>query len=91
MFKKLFGDPNSRKLKKYQPDVKEINLLEEDVQGLSDEELSAKTDEFRKRLNEGEDLDDILSEAFAVIREASKRVLGLRQYDVLLIGGLVLL
>ncbi|MEO1591158.1 MAG: preprotein translocase subunit SecA, partial [Cyanobacteria bacterium J06632_22] len=90
MFKKLFGDPNSRKLKKYQPDVKEINLLEEDMQALSDEALSAKTDEFRKRLDEGEDLDDILTEAFAVIREASKRVLGLRHYDVQLIGGMVL-
>ncbi len=90
MFKKLFGDPNSRKLKKYQPDVKEINLLEEDMQALSDEELAAKTDEFRKRLDEDEDLDDILTEAFAVVREASKRVLGMRHYDVQLIGGMVL-
>ncbi|MEO0758876.1 MAG: preprotein translocase subunit SecA [Cyanobacteria bacterium J06648_16] len=90
MLKKLFGDPNSRKLKKYQPDVKEINLLEEDMQALSDEGLAAKTDEFRKRLDEGEDLDDILTEAFAVVREASRRVLGMRHYDVQLIGGMVL-
>ncbi|MEO0539684.1 MAG: preprotein translocase subunit SecA [Cyanobacteria bacterium P01_A01_bin.105] len=90
MLKKLFGDPNARKLKKYQPDVKEINLLEEDMQGLSDEALAAKTDEFRQRLDKGEDLDDLLTEAFAVVREASKRVLGMRHYDVQLIGGMVL-
>ncbi|MBE9080424.1 preprotein translocase subunit SecA [Romeria aff. gracilis LEGE 07310] len=90
MLKKLLGDPNARKLKRYQPDVKEINLLEEDVQGLSDEALSGKTAEFQQRLASGEDLDDILSEVFAVVREASKRVLGLRHYDVQLIGGMVL-
>jgi preprotein translocase subunit SecA len=90
MLKKLLGDPNARKLKKYQPEVKEISLLEEDIQGLSDEQLAGKTAEFKQRLENGEDLDDLLTEAFAVVREASKRVLGLRHYDVQLIGGMVL-
>ncbi|MGC1307265.1 MAG: preprotein translocase subunit SecA [Phormidesmis sp.] len=90
MLKRLLGDPNARKLKRYQPDVKEINLLEEEVQALSDEELTGKTAEFRQRLTAGEDVDDILTEAFAVVREASKRVLGLRHYDVQLVGGMVL-
>ena len=90
MLKRLLGDPNVRKLKKYQPDIKEINLLEEDMQALSDDELSSKTAEFRQRLKDGEDIDDILTEAFAVVREAAKRVLGLRHYDVQLLGGMVL-
>ena len=90
MLKRFLGDPNKRKLKRYQPDVKEINLLEEDVQGLSDAELRGKTDEFRQRLKDGETLDDILTEAFAVVREAAKRVLGMRHYDVQLVGGMVL-
>ncbi|MEM9904909.1 MAG: preprotein translocase subunit SecA [Cyanobacteria bacterium P01_D01_bin.44] len=90
MLKQLFGDPNTRKLKRYQPDVKEVGLFEEDVQTLSDEALSGKTVEFRERLEKGETLDDLLPEAFAVVREASKRVLGLRHYDVQLIGGMVL-
>jgi len=90
MFKKLLGDPNTRKLKRYQPDIKEVNLLEEEMQALSDEELSGKTLEFRDRLEEGEDTDDILTEAFAVVREAAKRVLGMRHYDVQLLGGMVL-
>jgi preprotein translocase subunit SecA len=90
MFKQLLGDPNARKVKKYYPDVKEIGLLEEDLQSLSDEALAAKTDEFKARIEKGESLDDLLTEAFAVVREASKRVLGLRHYDVQLIGGMVL-
>ncbi|MBD2256745.1 preprotein translocase subunit SecA [Pseudanabaena sp. FACHB-2040] len=90
MLKNLLGDPNTRKLKKYQPDVAEINLLEEDIKVLSDEALSAKTGEFKQRLEKGETLDDILTEAFAVVREASRRVLGMRHFDVQLIGGMVL-
>ena len=90
MLKKLLGDPNTRKLKRYQPDIKEVNLLEEEMQVLSDEELRGKTDEFRQRLKDGEDTDDILTEAFAVVREAAKRVLGMRHYDVQLLGGMVL-
>ncbi|MEL7506639.1 MAG: preprotein translocase subunit SecA [Cyanobacteria bacterium J06636_28] len=90
MLKRLLGDPNARKLKRYQPDVKEIALLEKDIQALSDDELRGKTAEFRKRLEADEDLDDLLTEAFAVVREAGVRVLGMRHYDVQLIGGMVL-
>ena len=90
MLKRLLGDPNARKLKRYQPDVKEIALLEEEIKALSDDELRGKTDEFKQRLEEDEDLDDLLTEAFAVVREAGTRVLGMRHYDVQLIGGMVL-
>jgi preprotein translocase subunit SecA len=90
MLKVLLGDPNARKLKRYQPEVKEINLLEEDMMPLSDEALAAKTLEFKQRLEKGAALDDLLSEAFAVVREASRRVLGMRHFDVQLIGGMVL-
>ncbi|WP_017297889.1 preprotein translocase subunit SecA [Nodosilinea nodulosa] len=90
MLKNLLGDPNARKLKKYRPDVVEINLLEEEIQQFSDEALAAKTVEFKQRLDKGETLDDLLPEAFAVVREASKRVLGMRHFDVQLIGGMVL-
>ncbi|MEL6397723.1 MAG: preprotein translocase subunit SecA [Cyanobacteria bacterium J06626_4] len=90
MLKALLGDPNARKLKRYKPDVVEINLLEEEIQPLSDEALAAKTGEFQQRLAKGESLDDLLTEAFAVVREASRRVLGMRHFDVQLIGGMVL-
>lgn len=90
MLKLLLGDPNARKLKKYQPYITEINLLEEDIQALSDEELKGKTAEFKQRLAKGEALNDILPEAFAVVREAGKRVLGLRHFDVQLLGGVIL-
>ena len=90
MLKALLGDPNARKLKRYKPDVVEINLLEEEIQPLSDEALAAKTGEFKQRLDKGESLDDMLTEAFAVVREASRRVLGMRHFDVQLIGGMVL-
>jgi preprotein translocase subunit SecA len=97
MLKKLLGDPNARKLKKFQPLVAEINLIEEDIKDLSDEDLKAKTGELREQLAKGksdeeikEILDDILPEAFAVVREAATRVLGLRHYDVQLLGGVVL-
>jgi preprotein translocase subunit SecA len=90
MLKTLLGDPNARKLKKYKTDIVEINLLEEEIQALSDEQLTGKTAEFRQRLENGETLDDLLPEAFAVVREAGKRVLGMRHFDVQLIGGMVL-
>ena len=97
MFKKLLGDPNARKLKKFQPLVAEINLLEEDIQKLSDEELRGKTAEFRALLDKAKNreerndiLEEILPEAFAVVREAGVRVLGMRHYDVQLLGGIVL-
>ncbi|MDZ8028181.1 MAG: preprotein translocase subunit SecA [Nostoc sp. DedQUE11] len=90
MLKLLLGDPNARKLKKYQPSVTEINLLEEEINTLSDDELKGKTAEFRQRLAKGETLDDILPEAYAVVREAGRRVLGLRHFDVQLLGGIIL-
>ncbi|MFN6539358.1 MAG: preprotein translocase subunit SecA [Nostoc sp. EkiNYC01] len=90
MLKLLLGDPNARKLKKYQPSVTEINLLEEEINTLSDEELKGKTAEFKQRLAKGEALDDILPEAYAVVREAGRRVLGLRHFDVQLLGGIIL-
>ena len=85
----LFDD-NAKDIKKYQKKVDRINQLEPDIQNLSDSQLCAKTAEFRNRLDAGETLDDLLYEAFAVVREAGKRVLGQRHYDVQLIGGMVL-
>jgi preprotein translocase subunit SecA len=90
MLKLLLGDPNARKLKKYQPYITEINLLEEEIKVLSDEDLKGKTAEFKQRLANGETLDDILPEAFAVVREAGRRVLGLRHFDVQMLGGVIL-
>jgi preprotein translocase subunit SecA len=90
MLKSLFGDPNKRKIKKYEPDIVEINLLEEDFQALSDRDLQAKTGEFKQRLEKGASLDDLLPEAFAAVREASRRVLGLRHFDVQMLGGMIL-
>ncbi|WP_250123145.1 preprotein translocase subunit SecA [Chroococcidiopsis sp. CCMEE 29] len=90
MLKNLLGDPNARKLKKYQPSVTDISLLEEDIQALSDEQLASKTAEFKQRLSKGETLDDLLPEAFAVVRETGRRVLGLRHFDVQLLGGIIL-
>ncbi|WP_416674283.1 preprotein translocase subunit SecA [Egbenema bharatensis] len=90
MLKNLLGDPNARKLRRYKNDIVEINLLEEEIQPLSDEQLTGKTAEFQQRLENGESLDDLLPEAFAVVREAGKRVLGMRHFDVQLIGGMVL-
>ncbi len=87
---KIFGTTNDRKLRPYQKRVAEINALEGDFEALSDEQLRAKTQEFRKRLEGGESLDALLPEAFAAVREAAKRTLGQRHYDVQLIGGMVL-
>ena len=87
---KVFGSSNSRKIKKMNRVVKRINEFEELLESLSDEELKYKTDELKGRLQEGETLDQLLPEAFAVVREASKRALGLRPFDVQLIGGMVL-
>jgi preprotein translocase subunit SecA len=87
---KIFGDPNEKALKKIQPIVDEINKLENKFQSFSDEQLKNQTTEFKKRIEKGETLDQILPEAFAVVRETSKRVLGQRHYDVQLIGGVVL-
>jgi len=98
MLKLLLGDPNARKLKRYQPIVSDINLLEEDIAPLSDDELRGLTQEFRQRLEkaagdrqrEKQILDELLPQAYAVVREASRRVLGMRHFDVQLIGGMVL-
>ena len=88
--KKIFGSRNDRLLKQYRKSVAKINALESEMQALSDEALQAKTAEFKQRLADGQTLDDILVEAFAVCREASRRVLGMRHFDVQLIGGMVL-
>jgi len=98
MLKLLLGDPNARKLKRYQPIVSDINLLEEEIAPLSDDELLGLTGEFRQKLQqvagnatkERALLDELLPQAFAVVREAGKRVLGMRHFDVQLIGGMVL-
>ena len=87
---KLFGSRSSREVKKIMPLVEKIEAMEESYQRLSDEELKAKTPEFKNRLAAGETLDDILPEAFATVREAAGRVLGMRHYPVQLIGGVVL-
>ncbi|WP_341455628.1 DEAD/DEAH box helicase, partial [Idiomarina abyssalis] len=90
LFRKVFGSRNDRILKTMKKDVERINSLEPEFEALSDAELKEKTTEFRKRLNDGERLDQILPEAFATVREASKRVFGMRHFDVQLIGGMVL-
>ena len=90
LLKKVIGSKNERDLKKLQPLVEKINSLEPDFEVLSDEQLQAKTGEFRQRLDNGETLNQLLPEAFATVRETSKRVLGLRPFDVQLIGGIVL-
>ena len=97
MLKLLLGDPNTRKLKRYQPLVEEINLLEAEVTKLSDEQLRVETSNLRSIISEETNLikqkdliNDLLPKAFAIVREASKRVLGMRHFDVQLIGGMVL-
>lgn len=87
---KLFGDPNKKALKEIQPLVETINSLESEFEKLTDQELKNKTQEFKNRLQEGQTLDDILPEAFATVRETSKRTMGMRHYDVQLIGGIAL-
>ncbi|MGV6818536.1 MAG: preprotein translocase subunit SecA [Thiotrichales bacterium] len=88
--RKIFGSRNDRLVKQYRKKVEAINALEPEIEQLSDEALKAKTAEFRARLEEGASLDSLLPEAFAVVREASKRVLGMRHFDVQLIGSMVL-
>lgn len=86
----IFGETNEQRLRRLQPIVDEINRLEPEIQKLSDDQLRAKTDEFKDRLAHGETLDDLLPEAFAVVRETARRTIGLRPYDVQLIGGIVI-
>ena len=90
LIKKIFGSRNERLLKQMRKVVTEINALEESIAALSDDELRAKTDEFRQRIKDGATLDSLLPEAFAVVREGGKRSLGMRHFDVQLIGGMVL-
>src|SRR5258707_5055440 len=88
--RKFFGSANDRRIKAYQPRVDAINELEPEIAALSDEALKARTAEFRQQLADGKTLDDILVPAFATVREAAKRTLGQRHFDVQLIGGIVL-
>ena len=90
VLKKIVGSKNDRELKRLQQAVDHINAFEPEIKELSDAALTAKTLEFRERLQKGETLDDLLVEAFAVVREAAMRVLGMRHFDVQLIGGMVL-
>ena len=87
---KLFGSRNDRLLKQYRKKAARINALEPELEKLSDEALRAKTEEFRERLAKGESIDDLLPEAFAVVREGSKRVMKMRHFDVQLVGGMAL-
>src|SRR5438128_7206517 len=87
---KVVGTQNERELKRLRPLVAEVNVFEPSIERLSDEQLRAKTVEFRHRLGEGTALDELLPEAFAVVREAGRRVLNMRHFDVQLIGGAVL-
>src|SRR3989440_1874809 len=87
---KVLGDPNAREVKRHLERVAEINQLEPLLEKLDPEELKAKTVEFRQRLEQGEALDDLLVEAFAVVREAARRTIGLRHFDVQHVGGIVL-
>ena len=90
LIKKIFGSRNERLIKQYAQTVRAINALEPAMQALSDEQLRARTDEFKQRYRNGETLDALLPEAFAVVREGGKRALGMRHFDVQLIGGMVL-
>jgi len=90
LFKKLFGSKNEREVKRLLKAVQSVNVLEEQMIAISDEQLRGKTEEFKGRLAQGETLDKLLPEAFAVAREAGKRVMGMRHFDVQLIGGMTL-
>src|SRR3954463_14383188 len=88
--RKFFGSSNDRRVRKYQPRVDEINALEPEIAKLSDDELRARTEAFKKQVADGASLDDVLVPAFATVREAAKRTIGQRHFDVQLIGGMIL-
>src|SRR5205085_8271396 len=90
LLSKIVGTQNERELKKLRPVVAAVNVLEPQIQALSDEQLRGKTAELKARVAKGETLDDLLPEAFAVVREAGRRVLNMRHFDVQIIGGAVL-
>ena len=87
---KVFGDPNEASIKEFRPVVEDVNALEPEMEALDDEELKGLTDEFRRRLDEGETLEELLPESFAATREVARRTIGQRHYDVQLLGGAVL-
>src|SRR5262252_9262262 len=88
--RKIFGSSNERRIRAYQPRVAAINALEQELVALSDEDLRARTETFKKEVADGSSLDDLLVPAFATVREAAKRTLGQRHFDVQLVGGMVL-
>src|SRR5262245_23957237 len=88
--RKLFGSANERRIRSYEPRVNEINALEKELEQLSDDALRARTDAFKKEVAEGKSLDDVLVPAFATCREAAKRTLGQRHFNVQLVGGMIL-
>ena len=88
--RKLFGSANERHIRSYQPRVEAINEIEKELEALSDDALKARTEQFKKQVAEGVSLDELLVPAFATVREASKRTLGQRHFDVQLIGGMIL-
>src|SRR5712692_7300926 len=88
--RKFFGSANDRRVRKHQPRVDAINALEKELEALSDEALRARTEAFKQQVADGTSLDDILVPAFATVREAAKRTLGQRHFDVQLIGGMIL-
>src|SRR6266536_3387436 len=90
LFNKILGDPNAREVKRLEPLVIEVNDLEPKVKSLSDADLAGQTKKFRERLAQGEKLDDLLPEAFAAVREAARRTIGQRHFDVQLLGGMIL-
>src|SRR5690625_265 len=90
ILKRIFGDGNKRQLKRIQSTVDKVNALEDEMTKLSDEELKNKTTEFKNRYKNGETLEDLTSEAYAVVREASKRVMNMRPFDVQIMGGVVM-
>src|SRR5258708_13065403 len=90
ILKKVVGDPNERDVRRHRDTVEEINALEPQMKALTNDQLRAKTEEFKARLEDDEELDDILPEAYALVREASIRTTGLRHFDEQLIGGIVL-
>ena len=90
LFKKIFGDYSAKEVKRVMPIADKVMALEEEYKALTDEQLQAKTPEFKERLANGETLDDILPEAFAACREASYRVIGLKHFKVQIIGGIIL-
>ena len=88
--RKIFGSSNERRVKSYKPQVQAIGALEESMKALSDEQLAAKTVEFRQQIANGKTVDDLIVPAFAVVSEATRRALGLRPFDVQLVGGMIL-